>query len=404
MSAADTDGSSVSDQRDTLMVIVLDQVSDWIRKGEVVDRYFNPGNVFRHIDLVLANRDRPDPGALQRMAGDATIEVHNFPSGLRLFLRTAGWRPWLLRGWASGIVDLAHRTQPRLIRCHGVRINALAAAHVRAALGIPVILSVHSNPDIDQLRGRSSRRDRFVGHLIRAVERKSARAADVVVAVYWPIVPYLEALGVRRHLVLYNVVGHGLEPKSSYDVVDRPLQALCVGRQQSEEKDPMPIVEALAKVEGVELHMVGDGDLHDGLRARVDELGITDRVRFSRALPNEQVLEELASSDLFVYSSSIHEVSKTCIEAALAGLPLIVNDRDGDPALELTGGHVRLVSGTRESYALALEELRWDESARRSLGLAARAMAEKYWEPERTEELWADLYREIALPDDPAGS
>ena len=70
-----------------LMVIVPDRVSDFLEKGEVVDRYYNPGNLFEEVHLVLVNDDRPDPAFLQRLAGTARVYVHNLPGGQGLFVR-----------------------------------------------------------------------------------------------------------------------------------------------------------------------------------------------------------------------------------------------------------------------------------------------------------------------------
>ena len=95
-----------------LMVIVPDRGSAWINKGEVVDRYFNPGDVFGHVDLVVTNHDEPDHAALQRMAGDATVAVHHLPTSRAHFVATLGWRPWALRRWSRRAVALVERLQP----------------------------------------------------------------------------------------------------------------------------------------------------------------------------------------------------------------------------------------------------------------------------------------------------
>src|SRR4029077_18488300 len=105
------------------------------------------------------------------------------------------------------------------------------------------------------------------------------------------------------------------------------IKIVCVGRQQSLQKDPTPIVEAVAELPNVSLLLIGSGDLHESLRSLVERLHIADRVTFATAVPNNKILEILPSFDFYVYSSINYEISKTCIEAALAGLPVIINDR-----------------------------------------------------------------------------
>src|SRR5262249_11556255 len=113
-----------------LMVIVPDLISDFVRKGEVIDRYYNPGGLFDEVHVVLVNDDRPDAQAMQRMVGKARLHIHNIPSGRDLFVRSLGWRPWLLNRWAQSVIELARALRPALIRCHGALLNAYAAYRV----------------------------------------------------------------------------------------------------------------------------------------------------------------------------------------------------------------------------------------------------------------------------------
>jgi glycosyltransferase involved in cell wall biosynthesis len=381
------------------MVIVPDRVSEWIAKGEVVDRYFNPGSIFEHIDLVLTNDDRPDQQALQRMAGPASIDLHHLPAGRGLFAASLGWRPSLLRSWARGAVELARSRQPRLIRCHGVRLNTFAAAEIKRALGVPYVVSVHANPDLDQLRGRRATTPtrRLVGSMVQPLETHGLQHADLVMPVYRSIVPYLERLHIERYQVVYNVVGHGITPRVSWPLSDPP-HLVCVGRQERGEKDPRPIIEAVTALPGIRLTVVGDGPLHGEIEHIVARSAARGRIQLVQALPNEEILQLMSSADMFVYQSDIHELSKTCIEAALSGLPIIANDRHGEPAPEMRGDHVRLVTGTAVSYRAAIAELLDDHEGREHLGRRALERAGRDWHPSRTEAHVAAIYETIARP------
>ena len=115
------------------MVIVPDRLSEIVGKGEVTARYYNPGDLFSEIHLVMTNDDRPDPAAVQPMVGAARLVLHNLPAGKRLFFESLGWRPWLLKGWTDKAVALAARIKPDLVRCHGAHLNALAARAIKRA-------------------------------------------------------------------------------------------------------------------------------------------------------------------------------------------------------------------------------------------------------------------------------
>lgn len=377
-----------------LMVIASEWISDWINKGEVIDRYYNPGDLFDEVHLVLLNDDAPDPGALQRMGGRATVHVHNLPSARDLFLRTLGWRPALLRQSVVPVVRLAEELQPSLIRCYGAHLNAFAAREVKRHLGTPYVVSVHVNPDED-LRGRArTLRQRVTGAASVSLERVALRGADLVLPVYRPIVPYLERMGVSRYSVAYNVLNADhLVEKTDYRP-GQPIRIVSVGRQFPA-KDPTNILRAVAGLPQVHLDLVGDGELHGELRALSDELGLSDRVRFEPVVANDVLCQRLPTYDLFVIHTEFWELSKALLEALLCGLPVIVNRRVGQPVPELTEDLVVLVDNTELSYRSALSALLDDDSERERLGRRARALAADRWHPVVAEQRFVEHYRHV---------
>lgn len=387
-----------SQRLDTLMVIVEERLSPILKKGEIVPRYYNPGNLFRHVRIVIASEDDPDPGLVQPMVGDAELSISSFASGLPLFLRSAGWRPFLLRPWAAQIVRLAERVRPQLVRCHGNQWNAFAALEIKRRLGVPYVVSLHGNPDIDYFRGRraTTLKRKILGRAIEAVETLTVRHADFVIPVYSPIVPYLQKHKVERFEVVYNAVGYGIAPRASYAIDRARIEAVCVGRQQSQEKDPSPILDAMPHLPELHLTLVGGGDLHESLRQRATLLGVDGRVTFLENLPNADVLKLIERADLMVYCSHNFEISKGCIEAALAGLPVVVNNRGGAPAAELAQSPFVLVSGSAESYRAAIRRIIDDDAFREATGRAARRHAEAHWLPEQQERRVVEIYRTVA--------
>ncbi len=78
------------------------------------------------------------------------------------------------------------------------------------------------------------------------------------------------------------------------------------------------------------LTVVGDGPLRGDLEALAAELGVADRVRFLGGLPPEQVLPLYAEHDVLVHLSHIETFGITCVEAAAAGMAVVVT-RCGAP-------------------------------------------------------------------------
>ena len=150
---------------------------------------------------------------------------------------------------------------------------------------------------------------------------------------------------------------------------------------------------AVAGLPSIDLTLIGDGDLHESLRALADRLGVSDRVRFIRRMSNAQVLKEMAAADVYVYSSDNWEISKTCIEASLMGLPIVLNQRRGGLAAELIGDHVLAVEQSAAGYREALENLIADERKRERLGRNAASVAHERWHPTIMESRYAGIYR-----------
>jgi glycosyltransferase involved in cell wall biosynthesis len=379
---------------DRLMVIVPDRLSQIIGKGEVTPRYYNPGDLFRRVDLVLTNDDRPDPAAVQPMVGGAELHLHNLPAGQKLFVRTLGWRPMLLGSWAAQAVELARAIRPQLVRCHGAQLNGFAARTIRRQLGIPYVMSLHTHPEEDVRRRWTGLKDWVLGHAMASVERQGLLGADLVLPVYRSLVPFLEGLGVTRLHVAYNVLnGAAIAEKSSYEIGQR-LRIVSTGRQIPG-KDPANLIRAVARIAEAELMLVGDGVLHARLKALAQELGAADRIRFVPAAVNAELCANLRDYDVFAVQVDYLGIPKTVMEAMLAGLPVVVNRRHGIAVPELNAEACLLVEDAAEDYERALRALIADGNFRARLGRAGRAQARRLWEPADAEAAVVRHYRDL---------
>jgi glycosyltransferase involved in cell wall biosynthesis len=110
-------------------------------------------------------------------------------------------------------------------------------------------------------------------------------------------------------------------------------------------------------------------------------------------MPNAQVLKKMADADIYIYCSDNWEISKTCIEASLIGLPIIINMRRGGLAQELVGDHVLAVEQSAFGYREALERLIIDQRQRERLGRNAARVAHSRWHPAVMEAQYVKIYR-----------
>jgi glycosyltransferase involved in cell wall biosynthesis len=193
--------------------------------------------------------------------------------------------------------------------------------------------------------------------------------------------PLLTArLGRLRMRGRIAVIPHGVEvPDVTRPAPSLPLQVTVVSRFEEEVKrasDYVRIVEAAAHLP-LRFTFVGDGSALPAMRAALGE-----RVRFTGALPREQVYEELLRSDVLLSASSSEAFGLSIAEALACGCSVIAADAAG-AVRELLDGKVVPV-GDIAAFVRELEELvkhpRRDDAGRERIRTrySADAMADAY--------------------------
>jgi glycosyltransferase involved in cell wall biosynthesis len=376
----------------TLLVLIPDRLSALIAKGEITERYYNPGDLFDEVHLLMTNDDQPSASELRKTVGKADLFIHNLPLGAGNFAKTLGLRPALLKNWAKPAVDLAREIKPALVRCHGDLLNSFLAYRIRQELDIPYVISLHINADVDH---KLNWKQRIALKFVESARLLGLRHADLVLPVYKSIVPYLQKRGIQKYEVAYNVISpSGIVVKKSYKLHE-PIRLVSVGRH-FKLKNPEPILQAVAQLPNTHLTLVGDGPYQARLEELAKELGLSERINFIHRMPNEELLKQLPHFDLFVLHTQHWELPKTMIEAMLTGMPIIVNRREGDPVPELEDAPVTLIENTARAYAQAITSLVEDNVAREMLGKEARQHAQKLWSPAATEAKYVEIYKRVA--------
>ena len=371
-----------------LLVVIADRLTELARKGELTPRYYNPGNIFDEVHLLLINDDRPDEATIRPLVGRATLHLHNLPAPS--FALSLGWRPALLNSWTRRAVALAETIRPDLIRSYGAWLNGLAAVAIGQARHTPVVVSVHSNPDY--VREHSSWQEpksKLFWASSLAVERSVLRRADLVLPVYDAARSYAESLGAQRVTVVYNAVNQdAIAPKTSYALA-APPRIVSVGRQIGG-KFPEHLVRACAKL-GAHLTLIGQGSHHERLKAAAEACGAN--AEFITALPNDDVCRTLKDYDIYAAHCAYPGISKTTIEAMLAGLPVVMTRDPGQRMLELEESPCALVPNSLDGFSGGLETLLSDHARRHDMGTRGRAFAQMRFDPERMEATIGTIYR-----------
>jgi len=378
-------------EADRLMVIVPDRLSDLVTKGEITPRYYNPGELFKEVHLVATNDDQPNLEVLQRAVGNARLVFHNLPTGSRHFVRTLGWQHLLTEPFVKRGLDLATKVKPELIRTHNNFLEGVVGSRIKEKLGVPLVISLHGVWDVDDRETMYARiRSRFRTKL----EKISLESADVVIAVYAPIKRYASAFGGRRVELIYNIVaGENIKRKQSYEL-SKPPRLITINRQLPQ-KNPSNIIRAVAEIDNCHYTVVGDGILHESLRALATDLECADRIEFVKAMPNAELCARLHEFDMMVSHCDYWGTSKTIIEGALAGLPIVINRHPKIEIEEYKGGWIVECENTPEAYKAAIDDLLADSRRRQVLGNLAFETARDRFDPGQMERRTVAVYREL---------
>jgi glycosyltransferase involved in cell wall biosynthesis len=374
-----------------LLVIIPDQLSQIIAKGEITLNYYNPGNLFDEVHVLMTNNDVPNKTKLQKMVGIAKLHLYNLPEPD--LLKSGLFNVWLLNLWAEPAITIAKKIKPDLIRCHGAYLNSFLAFRIKKKLNIPYVISLHINPDVN-IRDKSNIRSRIYWYVMQKIEKIGLTNSDLVIPVYKAIIPYLRRLGVNKYEVAYNILNQNkLRKKINYKL-HNPVRLISVGRL-IEEKSPENIIKAMANIEGTQLTIVGLGPLERHLKQLVKDVGVEKRVIFIPSIENDRLCQKLTEEDIFVVYTQYWEISKAVLEALLTGLPVIINNRYGEPVPELSADLVMKVDGNPKSYESALRELIISSRKRSELGQKAYNIAMTQWSPKITEKKYVEIYKRL---------
>ena len=68
-----------------MIILMYDDLNKLIKKGEIVERYYNPINYFKKIDFFLINQKKPLISNLKKMTGNAKVNFYNIKLTFLLF-------------------------------------------------------------------------------------------------------------------------------------------------------------------------------------------------------------------------------------------------------------------------------------------------------------------------------
>ncbi|MFG6589232.1 glycosyltransferase family 4 protein [Sulfitobacter sp. MOLA879] len=130
----------------------------------------------------------------------------------------------------------------------------------------------------------------------------------------------------------------------------------------------IPALEQLVE-KGMDLNLTVLGSVQES-RELISRSSIADRITAPGFLPQDELKEYLAGSDIYVFPSLAEGCASSGMEAMAAGLPIVATEESGLPIVSGENGII-VESRSSEGIANAIHRLATDGECRRRLGTAA---------------------------------
>jgi len=229
-----------------------------------------------------------------------------------------------LQAFTRQIVESSEQIRFDVIYAHDW-MSVDAAIELKKQTGKPMILHMHSL-DVDRISTQDH-------SWIFEVEKRGFAHADKIITVSAFTQKRIESYyEVRAEKI--EVVYHGYsasKPVQSEKVFKEPL-VLFVGRL-SNQKGPNIFIEIAEEVlkhrTNTRFVIVGEGYLFSDLLERGAQKGIGDRLHFTGFLQAPQMQEVYQRADIYCMPSVAEPFGLTAVEAAGAGLPVVISRQSG---------------------------------------------------------------------------
>ncbi|MDY6864291.1 MAG: glycosyltransferase family 4 protein [Thermodesulfobacteriota bacterium] len=338
-----------------LVAFPNDPIYKYYEKGEIKPRYYNPGNLFHEVHLVSLCKQDIEAKKVQMLAGDAQLVIHSIgrPSIFSLPL-------FLLK-----VLNIVRQIQPSVIRGYGVWQAGSLATYAGKKLKIPTVVSLHTEPDEVRKNNKA-----FRYKLAKILECYSLHNTNAVICVSKHVEQFARRHGAKRTVVIYNKVYSDQFSREIKKKENRPT-ILSVMRLELP-KNPDYLIRGIKGL-GVNLLIIGQGELEENLKNLVKELGLKEKVEFIRTVPNTEIHSYYQSADIFAISTQFEGFCIPVLEAMAAGLPIVASNTD--PIPEILEGTGMIVERNPEAFHTAFKKLLGDPELCKSMGKKAMARA-----------------------------
>jgi hypothetical protein len=131
------------------LVFLDDNLEALLNKGELIDNYYNIGQLFDNVTIITLNTPIISSSNLVRVLGTNNVKQVNIEVSKVYFFLTLGYLPILFRFFINRKLKDLDFSGVDLVRSYGSRIGAFMGTLTSQKYNIPHIVSLHENIDTD---------------------------------------------------------------------------------------------------------------------------------------------------------------------------------------------------------------------------------------------------------------
>ena len=337
------------------LIFPNDPLAAYLKKGELKERYFNPNNVFDEVHFVTFYNDECTVEDIQKTIGKAKGYIHKLAPISILDMFYPNRR-------VKGIINAINLIEVDVVRSYNPIFQGFFAGVASLELKVPFLISLHGNYDLDiRYQYKINRDKRYLKYLLSkyTVEPKSLKMATHILGAYKFAGKYAIDNGVveSKVSIIYNRVYLDRFKPNNNKKISIQIRVISVGRL-IKEKGQRVLVEAMAIInENISLTIVGDGEDYDFLLNKMKELNLTDRIKFIKSIPNEELAELYRDHDIFALPIQYGGVCIPFLEATASGLALVAPKPIYESTPEVIGEYAEVVENSVEGFAKGIQKV-----------------------------------------------
>ena len=192
---------------------------------------------------------------------------------------------------------------------------------------------------------------------------RAAMRADGLLAVSDAMADDVAALGVSRHRIRVHHTG---VDQSRFQPIDREAAKQALGVTGPlvvslgaliPRKGHGVVIDAVARLPGVTLMIVGEGAERAALTARAGRAGVADRVRLIGAVPHADLPPLLGAADVMALATASEGLANAWVEALACGTPVVITPAGGAEDVVTSRVAGRIAQADPDEFAAAIRDV-----------------------------------------------